>query len=218
MTTPRCPKCNSMASYIQEGAYACMMCGKRWPVNGAAPILITKIDGGKSMTEKTSSGKKGTCTNCGKIRFIASKVGHCHTCNNAVKGKNTDAARAAALADAKNVKQRKSVKPASTTPDRGKTEAIETLPAFQEDIQKSKAIVRAMVEKRKTDKHNDTPDVLSVPVNETFLPSVKSWGRASTSSRGDGLASALDKLRAERDYMCNSLDKLNQVITMLESL
>ena len=190
--TPRCPKCNALPAYIQEGAYVCMMCGKRWPVNGAAPILITKITGGKSMTEtkKTPSGKRGPCVKCGKVRYIASKAGHCHTCNNQVKGKkNADAAYEEAMAAVS--------KSVTTTPDRDKTEAIETLPASQEDIQKGKAIVRAMVEKRKTE---SAPDL-----------TVKEVGQI-------GYASITQRMREEQSECLARAEKLGKAIVLLESL
>lgn len=36
--------------------------------------------------EKSPSGKKGTCSNCGREKYIADKDGHCGTCHTAVKG------------------------------------------------------------------------------------------------------------------------------------
>lgn len=152
---PRCPKCGSRPAYAQGTEYCCMMCGKRWPINGAASIQITKIKGGINMVAsiKTPSGKKGPCSNCGNVRFIADRDGHCSTCSRAIKGLPVNAPQyTAALAVAKarvtdpNRKRTAKLEKAmnkikvkgrarmaakratsSTTPDRGKTEAIETL-------------------------------------------------------------------------------------------
>lgn len=90
MLSPRCPKCGSLPAYTEGGSYCCMMCGRRWPVNGERQtIVITKITGGKKIMpeeiKKTSAGKKGPCAVCGKPRFIADKHGRCSTCSRAAK-------------------------------------------------------------------------------------------------------------------------------------
>jgi hypothetical protein len=162
-----------------------MMCGRRWPVNDSTSIVITKITGGKSMTEtkKTPSGKHGPCVKCGKTRFIADRDGRCFTCSRAAKTK---------------------IKGATTTPERGKSYATETLPASPEDIQKGKAIVRAMVEKRKT------PSALDLTVKQV----------AQT-----GIPRIIDMMQAERTMHLGEsekhlaeAEKLGKAIVLLESL
>lgn len=39
-----------------------------------------------TQKEKSPSGKKGTCSNCGREKYIADKNGYCGTCHTAVKG------------------------------------------------------------------------------------------------------------------------------------
>lgn len=78
--TPRCPKCNALPAYIQEGAYACMMCGKRWPVNGVKPIVISKV-------EEDMSSEKRECRNCGRKKQIVGD-GLCGGCYSAVYAKH----------------------------------------------------------------------------------------------------------------------------------
>ena len=189
-TTPRCPKCNALPAYIQEGAYVCMMCGKRWPVNGAAPILITKITGGKSMTEtkKTSSGKKGPCVKCGKTRFIADRDGRCSTCSRAAKTK---------------------IKGATTTPERGKSDAIETLPASPGDIQKGKTIVREMGERLRAGSFLDksTPQP-SKPAPDMTVAEVAALP----------ISHIIDMIKAKRATHLAEAEKLGKAIVLLESL
>lgn len=56
-----------------------------------------------AQKEKSPSGKKGTCSNCGREKFIADKKGHCGTCHTAVEGMDPEsAAYAAALATVKD--------------------------------------------------------------------------------------------------------------------
>ena len=211
--TPRCPKCNALPAYIQEGAYVCMMCGKRWPVNGAAPIVITKITGGKSMTEtkKTPSGKKGPCTNCGNVRFIADRAGRCSTCSRVIKGKERgDADYAAAIDAARKIQRRRvPVDTATTTPDRGKTEAIETLPASPENIQKGKAIVREMGERLRAGSFLDksTPQPSKPEPDMT----IADWARI-------GMARIINIMQAERAMHLAEAEKLTKGIDLLESL
>jgi hypothetical protein len=84
-----CPKCGSSNTYEIAGDYACRMCGKRWPIEGARPIIVTKPyyeEREEDMAKKYSSGKKGVCVNCGRERYIADAVGLCGMCHNAVKG------------------------------------------------------------------------------------------------------------------------------------
>jgi hypothetical protein len=100
---PRCPKCGSAPSYEEGGYHVCMMGGHRWPVNGAKPIIVHKRMEEESMEgTKPTSGKKGTCVNCEREKFIADKEGLCSTCHNAVAGISKDSvAYTAALADVK---------------------------------------------------------------------------------------------------------------------
>jgi hypothetical protein len=64
------------------------MCGTDWSVNGQKPLTINQITGRERMavTEKSVSGKKGTCLNCERSKYIAGADGLCGTCHNAVKG------------------------------------------------------------------------------------------------------------------------------------
>ncbi|MCK9431848.1 MAG: hypothetical protein M0R00_02695 [Candidatus Omnitrophica bacterium] len=39
-----------------------------------------------TQKDKSPSGKKGTCSNCGREKFIADKNGYCGICHTAVKG------------------------------------------------------------------------------------------------------------------------------------
>ena len=80
-----CPKCGSRNTYRDGLDMACIMCGERWPVNGAAPVIYKKLSEEDKEMDKCSSGKKGTCCNCGRNKWIAGK-GLCSTCLNAVKG------------------------------------------------------------------------------------------------------------------------------------
>jgi hypothetical protein len=64
------------------------MCGELFPVPnyGAKPIIVvTKLSEEDETMEKSPSGKKGICCNCGREKWIAGK-GLCATCLNAVKG------------------------------------------------------------------------------------------------------------------------------------
>lgn len=106
MTTQRCPKCGQQATRTDIGHHVCMM-GHYWPIGGQKPVVINQIIGGKKVmdkTEKSVSGKHGTCSNCGREKlFIANKEGHCCTCNTAAKGIDPgSAAYASALADVKS--------------------------------------------------------------------------------------------------------------------
>ena len=86
--TNACPKCGSSNTYEIAGDYACRMCGKRWPIEGARPIIATKpyYEEREDMTaKKYPSGKQGVCVNCGRERFIADAAGLCGLCHNAVK-------------------------------------------------------------------------------------------------------------------------------------
>lgn len=82
---PPCPKCGSRPSDIQEGQYHCMKCGTYYPVNGVQTPIINQLTGRDRM-EKSASGKKGTCINCERKKFIADKEGLCGACHNAVAG------------------------------------------------------------------------------------------------------------------------------------
>lgn len=80
----RCPKCKSTNTYLDdENTMACLKCGERFPYVQAAITKQEKIE----MSEQNipPSGKKGTCINCGRDRWIANKYGHCTTCASAVK-------------------------------------------------------------------------------------------------------------------------------------
>ena len=89
MTSPRCPKCNSRPAYTQEGSYVCLMCGKRWPVNGVKPIVISKVE--EDMPEKRD------CRNCGRIMTIMAD-GLCGGCYKFVYRKYTKGTAAYDLA------------------------------------------------------------------------------------------------------------------------
>lgn len=67
--------------------------------------------------DKSPSGKKGICSNCGREKFIANKYGHCTVCSEAVKGIEKDTPDYTdALSEVKerltNLKSPKSRKPA----------------------------------------------------------------------------------------------------------
>lgn len=71
----RCPKCGSPNKYEEGINYACMMCGTRWPINEATPIIIKKeardIDAADIL--KITEGKEmatRACRNCGRVRKI----------------------------------------------------------------------------------------------------------------------------------------------------
>ena len=98
-----CLKCGSPNTYSDGPEMACLMCGKRWPINGAKPIIVYKRSEEENMeAKKPSSGKVGACVNCGREKYIADKEGLCASCHHAVKGINKDSvAYSAALADAK---------------------------------------------------------------------------------------------------------------------
>lgn len=86
----QCPKCGSKNTYEIGRDCGCRMCGKQFPKEGAAPIVLTKVfnERKKDMQEeikKYPSGKKGVCSNCGKSRFIADKDGRCSTCSRVAK-------------------------------------------------------------------------------------------------------------------------------------
>lgn len=96
-----CPKCQSPNTYTQDGQNCCMMCGKRWPINGQNQTIYQELTGRKRM-EKTSSGKTGPCINCGRTKLIADRFGHCSSCCLAVKDLDPGtAAYTAALASAR---------------------------------------------------------------------------------------------------------------------
>lgn len=80
-----CPKCKSMNTYSDGPEMACLMCGKRWPINGQEAVVIKK-NGRESIVEKSPSGKVGICINCERKKFIAGADGLCSTCHRAVKG------------------------------------------------------------------------------------------------------------------------------------
>lgn len=86
----QCPKCGSKNTYEIGNGHGCRMCGKQFPKEGAAPIVLTKVfnERKKDMQEeikKYPSGKKGVCSNCGKSRLIADKDGRCSTCSRVAK-------------------------------------------------------------------------------------------------------------------------------------
>lgn len=99
---PRCPKCESVVAYTEGGNYVCMMAGHRWPINGVKPIVVYKSATEENMEGISPSGKTGTCSNCGRTKFIADKHGHCTTCRDAVKGVSVGSTEySAALAEVK---------------------------------------------------------------------------------------------------------------------
>jgi hypothetical protein len=70
-----CPQCGSPNRYIEGINYACMMCGRRWPINGAKPIIIKKEDRDidDADIKKMEEGKEmatRACRNCGRVRKI----------------------------------------------------------------------------------------------------------------------------------------------------
>jgi hypothetical protein len=72
-----------MNTYSDGPEMACLMCGKRWPINGQ--VVVIKKNGRESIMEKSPSGKVGICTNCERKKFIAGADGLCSTCHRAVK-------------------------------------------------------------------------------------------------------------------------------------
>lgn len=81
-----CPKCKSTNTYLDDdNTMACLKCAERFPLFSKAG---NSQKGEKEMPEVNipPSGKKGTCTNCGRDRWICNKHGHCGTCASAVKG------------------------------------------------------------------------------------------------------------------------------------
>jgi hypothetical protein len=89
-----CPKCKSLNTYSDGTEMACMMCGKRWPINGQPIAVIKETIGRKrimGIMEKSPSGKTGICLNCERKKFIAGADGLCGTCHKAVKGMSPSA-------------------------------------------------------------------------------------------------------------------------------
>lgn len=83
-----CPKCSSRNTYKDGLEMACMMCGKRWLINGQPSSVIKETIGRKRIMgiKKSPSGKVGMCLNCERKKFIAGADGYCSVCHNAVKG------------------------------------------------------------------------------------------------------------------------------------
>lgn len=120
----KCPKCGSGNVYQQDGEHACMMCGKRWPLEGANPIIITKAfkerDVMVEVIKKYPCGKIGVCVNCRREVWIADKEGLCGSCHASVDGAIIGTPEYAAyLQEAKerlNKKSRRGRKPKETKP------------------------------------------------------------------------------------------------------
>jgi len=75
-----CPKCQSKNTYYESGNYACMMCGKRWPMEGTTPIVVR-------ISRKTTKN----CGYCGKEFQTFLYAGHKHnfcskSCSNKSRG------------------------------------------------------------------------------------------------------------------------------------
>jgi hypothetical protein len=122
-----CPKCQSQNTYSDGPEMACLMCGKRWPINGQKPTTIYQVTGRERMAqkEKSPSGKKGTCSNCGREKYIADKNGHCGTCHTAVAGLDPGSSAYAAALD--------------TIKDRINAPGFKTRPAKQRKVDRKPA-------------------------------------------------------------------------------
>ena len=81
-----CPKCGSRNTYKDGFDLACLMCGKRSPINGQQSVVINKKIGRERIMEKSPSGKTGICLNCERSKFISGADGFCSTCHTSVKG------------------------------------------------------------------------------------------------------------------------------------
>jgi hypothetical protein len=69
-----CPKCQSPNTYTQDGQNACMMCGKRWPLQ----LILTR--------KEIPMSKKGNCRNCERESTIVAD-GLCGMCYGHVHSK-----------------------------------------------------------------------------------------------------------------------------------
>jgi len=125
-----CPKCQSQNTYSDGPEMACLMCGKRWPINGQKPITIDQVTGRERMAqkEKSPSGKKGTCSNCGREKFIADKNGYCGICHTAVKGMDPGSVAYVAALDA--------------IKDRINAPGFKTRPAKQKNVDRKPATIK----------------------------------------------------------------------------
>lgn len=81
-----CPKCKSENTYSDGLEMDCLMCGKRWPINGHQPINVIGVKKVMDSKKKSPSGKTGICLNCERGKFIAGADGLCGTCHHAVQG------------------------------------------------------------------------------------------------------------------------------------
>jgi hypothetical protein len=143
-----CPKCGSPNKYEEGINFACMMCGTRWPINGATPIIIKKeardIDDADilKLTEGETMAIKARirpCRNCDRTKAIQAD-GLCGSCNNAVYKKFTKGTPeyTAALAEAKKRvsdpnfrKGCRTAKPRPKVPDGGDPEMAEVIATMQ---------------------------------------------------------------------------------------
>jgi hypothetical protein len=78
-----CPKCKSLNTYSDSPNMACLMCGKRWPMNGQQPTVISKKT--TVEAEVNEMAIKKACRNCGRDKNIVGD-GLCGGCYFSVKG------------------------------------------------------------------------------------------------------------------------------------
>lgn len=141
--------------------------------------------------QKSPSGKKGTCCNCGRDKWIAGD-GLCGTCWKAVWDIKKDSPEyAAALAAVKecinspSFKRRGGMRKKKVTAET--SDQCDSLPAEAQPV----------------------PDL---PVN---APAELIRGKSVLQSTFDGLAVVIDKLRAERDFCMARAEKITQAIELL---
>lgn len=73
-----CPKCQSRSTYTDGGNHACMMCGERWPMEGANPIIVGIS---QKLTKKCGyCGKEFQTYPCNDFNFCS------RSCSNKSRG------------------------------------------------------------------------------------------------------------------------------------
>lgn len=179
-----CIKCQSRNVYEQAGEYACMMCGKRWPVAGTvqiAPITITDVEE-KREEIMVATNRKAACKNCGRNMTIQSH-GRCGGCNNAIRGLKAGSPEyIKALADAKTRFNQPGFKYGNRYTVKRKSPALNTAAAPAKP---------------------ETRPVKSQPVHENKIDAACA------------MANIIDKLRAERDFHLNMMEKCQKAISAL---
>lgn len=83
-----------------------------------------------AQNKKSPSGKKGTCSNCGREKYIADKNGYCGICHTAVKGMDPGSVAYVAALD--------------TVKDRINAPGFKTRPAKQKNVDRKPAIAQSM--------------------------------------------------------------------------